>query len=187
MSSSQDQWITFDNVVELVRARLDASIGRAEAATKAARASGEVRTRNRPIDDNDPVLLTNDDGLMTWNQKPGVAVSNIATSDRKLLFSKDDLMDWLGRQPPPQKVPSSSPDPAARRIGRPPAYDWQAIQKAVVDLMDENGDFSVDDPDWNAQARLEEALNDRFGVGTSALRERLPKFLIDWRKSKAGN
>lgn len=131
------------------------------------------------------MLLTNDDGLMTWNQ-PGGAAPSIVTSDRKLLFSKDDLLDWLNRQAPEQK-PSAVPSPTARRSGRPPAYDWQAIQKAVVELMDENGDFSVDDPDWNVQARLEEALNDRFGVGTSALRERLPKFLIDWRKLKAGN
>jgi hypothetical protein len=71
--------------------------------------------------------------------------------------------------------------------GAAPAYDWTAIKNAVIELMDENGDFSIDDPTWNAQARLEAVLNDKFGVEKSALRVRLPNVLKDWRKLKAGN
>jgi len=173
--SDADQWITFDDGVQLVRARIDASIGRAEAAMKVASTSGEVRTKY------DGVVLTNDDGLLGWGGKP-----HVITGSGKRLFSRDDLLDWLNRQAPEQK-PAASCGAPTRRGGRPPAYDWQAIQKVTFELMDENGDFSVDDPDWNVQARLEETLTDRFGVGTSQLRAHLPKFLEVWRKAKAGN
>jgi len=89
--SDGEHWITFDGGVQLVRTRQGASIGRAEAVMKAARTAGEVRTRSRPIDNNDRVLLTNDDGAMGWNLKPA------PIANRNLLFSKDDLLDWLGR------------------------------------------------------------------------------------------
>jgi hypothetical protein len=68
--------------------------------------------------------------------------------------------------------------------GRRPIYNWDAIGKRAGDLMDENGDFSGDDPAWNAQARLEERLTDQFGVEKSALRAWMPDFLEKWRSRK---
>jgi hypothetical protein len=184
---SDAEWITFEEAVEIVRVCLGASIGRSGAVMKTARASGEVRFQNPA----DPVLLLADDGLVGMNlrqDKAGVtadgrSIIHRTSSANMSRISKDDLLDWLGRQPFEKKQAV----PPARRGGRPPAHNWPAIDKAAIELMDENGDFSVDDPDWNAQARLEEALNDRFSVGISTLRGRLPNLLSDWRKTKVGN
>jgi hypothetical protein len=180
-----EEWITFSEAVEIVMARLGASIGRSEAVTYAARASGEVRFDNPA----DPVLLMADDGLVGMDMRPGAQDKAGVTADGKPIIhrnistrmfqiSKDDLLDWLGRHHPEQRAP--------RRGGRPP-HDWSKISAAAFKLMDHHGEFSNDDPKWNAQARLEEALSDQFTVGISTLRERLPKFLEDWRKAKAGN
>jgi hypothetical protein len=82
-------------------------------------------------------------------------------------------------------APTPSTSSTARR-GRPP-LDWQAIQKATFELMDHHGEFSSDDSSWNAQARLEENLQDKFTAGISTLREHLPDILAAWRKTKVGN
>jgi hypothetical protein len=156
-----DRWLTSDEASETIRARLNASVGRSEAVLNAARASGEVRTQ-------EPIFL-NDDGLVGMRHRQ-IGVQR---------FNEDDLLDWLDRHHPKSRK--------GHRGGRPPAYDWTAIKNAVIELMDENGDFSIDDPTWNAQARLEAVLNDKFGVEKSALRVRLPNVLKDWRKLKAGN
>jgi hypothetical protein len=104
---------------------------------------------------------------------------------RKIFIRKDSLSRFVNSLAPVTQ-PKQRTNPVARR-GRKPAYDWAAIQKATFKLMDHHGPFSVDDPDWNAQARLEDALTEKFGVGISTLREQLPKFLADWRKTKVGN
>lgn len=82
--------------------------------------------------------------------------------------------------------PASKPPVPRRRGGRPP-HDWEAIRKVVFQLMDYHDEFSIDDPKWNAQARLEEAILDRFEVGVSTLRKRLPEMLAAWRKTKVRN
>lgn len=153
---SDDQWITFDDVVELVSTRLDVSIGRAEFVTKTARASGEVRTRSRPIDDNDLVLLTNDDGLMSWNQKPGAA-PNTVTRDRRLLFSKDDLLDWLGRHErmaEPAHLPDPDPEPPALKTRK--RYRRTRAEAAIKALW---GD-TVPDPTVLSNALLLKKVSD---------------------------
>jgi hypothetical protein len=106
---SNEQWITFDDGVQLVRARMDASIGRAEAVMRAAKASGEVRTKY------DGVVLLNDDGAMGWNLKPGSTASggkpHVITGSGKRLFSRDDLLDWLSRH---HTEAAASPEPKPR-------------------------------------------------------------------------
>jgi hypothetical protein len=105
--------------------------------------------------------------------------SSTARCTRTIFIRKDSLGNFI------ESLPTNRIANQARR-GRPPKYDWGAIEQTVRYLMDENGDFSPDDPDWNAQARLEEALNDKFGIEKSAVRERLPPILQSWRKAKAG-
>ena len=81
---------------------------------------------------------------------------------------------------------ASAPPSSTGRRGRPP-LDWQTIQKTAFELMDHHGEFSSDDSKWNAQARLEAILQDRFNAGISTLREHLPAILAEWRKTKVGN
>jgi hypothetical protein len=178
-----ERWLTFREAVELVRAHMNASVGRAEAVVKAARASGEVRSdlsRGR----DGFLLLTADDGVVDMNMRPGALDKNGVVP--KLILSKDDLTDWLSRQPP-EKKPAPPSTPSAPRTGRTPAYDWVAVRRVTFELMNHHDEFSVDDPDWNAQARLEEILCEKFGMGISTLRAQLPKFLTEWRKLKVGN
>jgi hypothetical protein len=181
-----EQWLTFQEALATVRTHIAGSIGRSEAVLKAARASGEVRFRNPA----DPVLLMADDGIVGMSMRPGALEKTGVTSDGKVIthqmttnernrISREDLLEWLNREHP------AKPTGAPR--GRRPAFDWNAIRNATFKLMDHHGEFSIDDPTWNAQARLEEALNDEFNVGISTLRGRLPKLLDDWRKTKVGN
>jgi hypothetical protein len=101
-------WITFESVVEIVRAHLGCSIGHAQKVTKDALASGSVRFKKTA----DPVLLMADDGLVgmgVWPEVHGISVdgkpvvhtlSSPSLSKDGRLSSKDDLLDWLGRQYP---------------------------------------------------------------------------------------
>jgi hypothetical protein len=77
-----------------------------------------------------------------------------------------------------------------KRGGRPPAVNWEMVEQEVFRLMEENGEFSVDDPDWNAQARLEEGIGDfcqnKFCKRPSeaTIRGRIRKPLERWRKQR---
>ena len=57
------------------------------------------------------------------------------------------------------------------------------IESEAIRLMNEHGDFTVANPSWNAQARLEEILQEfhyeRFGVelGMTQLRSRIGQWL----------
>jgi hypothetical protein len=74
--------------------------------------------------------------------------------------------------------------------GRPLAFDWAAIEAESVRLMEHHGDFTDDDPEWNAQARLETALLTfcqrtwKREPGLSTLREKLILWLVKWRENK---
>jgi hypothetical protein len=106
-----EQWLTFREAVEIVRGRLGASIGRSEAVTNAARASGEVRFHNPA----NPVLLTSDDGVVGMSLRTGRNGRMITTADT-FQISREDLLDWLSRQAPqqPTRMPAPEPKPRAR-------------------------------------------------------------------------
>jgi hypothetical protein len=48
----------------------------------------------------------------------------------------------------------------ASRGGRKPFPHWQVLETEALNLMKTRGDFTLGNPKWNAQARLEEALLD---------------------------
>jgi hypothetical protein len=83
-------------------------------------------------------------------------------------------------------------DKLKAKPGPKPDFEWEKIETKCYDLMDHNGDFMPDDPDWDHQARLETALmsfcQETWGrePGASTLRERLPGWLSTWRKRKSG-
>jgi hypothetical protein len=74
--------------------------------------------------------------------------------------------------------------------GRRPEYDWEALKGETFRLMDHHDEFSVDDPEWNAQARLEDALlqfsETSWGRQPSvpSLRPKLKAWLAEWRGRK---
>lgn len=80
--------------------------------------------------------------------------------------------------------------PAKNKRGRPPAFDWMAIRNRCFELFDHHGDFDPSDGQWNAQARLEEALKqfcaEKCGQepSDSSLRERLPNWREEWLSRK---
>jgi hypothetical protein len=105
-----ETWLSFSEQVQLVRARLSASVGRSEALVRQAHASGEVRPepllswaqRKAPAG-MDPVsfLLMTDDGVVGMDLRPGAwkpgGVDRNGNSVSRR-HSKDDLLDWLDRQ-----------------------------------------------------------------------------------------
>ena len=78
-----------------------------------------------------------------------------------------------------------------RKRGRKERIQWDRIKTEMMRLMDHHGDFDPVDPEWNVQARLEEALKqycqDKFGEEPSdgALRTKLPDWLDEWRFKKS--
>jgi hypothetical protein len=194
MAMANEEWLTFEDTTELVRAHLGASIGRAQAVTNEARASGEVRFQNLDY----PVLLMADDGLVGMDMRPGAQEKSGVTVDGKAIIhkiqtgtfqiSKNDLLDWLERNHPRA---TSAPPKQAGRGGRPPLVDWTVAKAQIFHLMDHHGEFSADDPEWNAQVRLEEAIQkfcvSKFGIepATSTLRGHLGEALRDWRARRS--
>jgi hypothetical protein len=111
---SAEQWISFQQAVKIVRVRLNASIGRAEAVVRAARASGEVRSR--PNRDADVVLLTADDGIVGMSLRPGAKHRMEEFTTVVPLSSRSDLLDWLDRQgPQPKPKPAETKRPQDKR------------------------------------------------------------------------
>jgi hypothetical protein len=86
----------------------------------------------------------------------------------------------------PRDVNRRRPGHAESKRGRKP-YDWKTIEATVGDLMDYNGDFGPDQPEWNCQERLIEQITDRLGIGKSQLAKNLPAMLDRWRVRKSGN
>lgn len=82
-------WLTQDEAVSTIRERIAGSVGLSEARLKVARASGEVRTQEP--------LVMNDDGV--------VGMRNRVIGER--LFNGEDLQDWLDRNHPAAATPSS--------------------------------------------------------------------------------
>ncbi len=81
--------------------------------------------------------------------------------------------------------------PALRnKGGRPPAVDWDVVKTEVFRLMDYHEDFGPDAPEWNAQARLEEKVenfcDDKFGKrpARTTIQEHVAPWLAEWRTRK---
>jgi hypothetical protein len=171
-----EQWLSSQQAVEIARNHVKSSIGRAQAIVRDALASGEVRT-HRPAA---PVLLTADDGIVGMDMRPGW----LKATESPQLINRDDLLDWLDRNHPSA---ATAAQPKGKG-GRPPKFDRAAVTAEVRRLMDHHGEFSADDPEWNAQARLIEALRLRFGEASdSTLEEYMKKPLATWRDEKAAS
>jgi hypothetical protein len=78
----------------------------------------------------------------------------------------------------------------SKKRGPRPAYPWQKIEARLVQLMDYHGDFSADDPEWNAQARLEDKLMEfceaecQRSPSPSQLRAQIKPRLAAWRNTR---
>lgn len=89
----------------------------------------------------------------------------------------------------PGLVVPKSRHPAKR--GARSQYPWGKMEAETYRLMDHHSDFSADDPEWNAQARLEERLFE-FCAATvgrepspTQLRKHLHPWLREWRAGQS--
>lgn len=162
---AKEEWLSFEAVTDLVRKRLNTSIGNAQSVTEAARKSGEVRSY-RAAD----LLLAADDGL-----------TRLWSGARDIRFSKDDLLDWLDRNHPHDK-PAAAPG----RRGAKAKADWEAVGLALRYEIEQRGvpGPDNDDPKWRCQADVERWAADfldqrRESVAESTIRDRIRKTLQD--------
>jgi hypothetical protein len=94
--------------------------------------------------------------------------------------------------PAPSASESESAEEQTKRRGggRTPVVDWAMVGAQVFFLMEENGEFAPNKPGWNAQARLEEAIENfcdaKFGIrpGIISIRTHIRGPLELWRRSK---
>jgi hypothetical protein len=123
---------------------------------------------------------------------PGPDYFRRMVENRDLWMHREDWRAWCERK----KIAFADPAafqveaPRARR-GRPPEYDWVAIENFVHKTMDYHGDFIPPfDPGWNA-SRLEKMIADRFAgrdgraPAHSTLQERLKPMLDRWRRKRS--
>jgi hypothetical protein len=80
--------------------------------------------------------------------------------------------------------------PAPRKRGPKFQFDWSAIEREAIRLMDKQGDFSPSQKNWNFQARLESKLLE-FCSQTYArepsqtqLRAYIGRWLTVWRHKR---
>ena len=99
---------------------------------------------------------------------------------------RKDLEDWLG--PLTNKAPNACG--IKGKGGRPNAVDWTVIGKEVIRLMDEYDEFGADLPEWNAQARLEEKIEEfcvkkfKKRPARSTIQTHIKPLLARWRNSQ---
>ena len=80
--------------------------------------------------------------------------------------------------------------PAPKKRGPKFQFDWSAIEREAIRLMDKHGDFSPLKKNWNTQARLESRLlefcSQTFAREPSQtqLRTYLGRWLTAWRQKK---
>jgi hypothetical protein len=75
--------------------------------------------------------------------------------------------------------------PRKGKGGRKPVMDQNAVATEVERLMGYHGEFRADDPEWNAEARLKEAIRGKFGeAADSTIESYIKAPLANWRLSK---
>jgi hypothetical protein len=128
------------------------------------------------------------DGARDWlgptqfaNEYPEIGQGTNSVSFVGVTVHRELLRRWLA---------DLSGKASDKKRGPRDAYPWQKIQAKIIRLMDYYGDFSADDPEWNAQARLEEKLmafceeECRRSPSPSQLRTRITPWLAAWRSAR---
>lgn len=162
-----ERWLTGEAAAALIRQRLACSAGRADAFLQQAKELGDIRARTG--------LYLIEDGVLDFDTRPPVRC--LATASGAEL-SEEDFLDWLDRTHPAAQLKGKG--------GRPRKFSSAAVADEVWLLMDHHGEFCADDPDWNAQARLVEAIRAKFGEASdSTLEDYIKEPLAAWRKAKA--
>jgi hypothetical protein len=77
------------------------------------------------------------------------------TDGRPIFLSTSNFKRWLTPH-------SSNKQSYSARRGAKPKFDWPPAEAEARRLMEYHGAFSQEDPEWNAQARLEEAIEKYF-------------------------
>ena len=117
--------------------------------------------------------------------------------DKLLLLHEDHVRQLFEKVLPQQQQPSTQnasadpPSPPVKRAakrGRPRVIDPVILRETVFKLMDQHGDFTPEDPEWNARARLEEAIRIELGIepAPSTLAVAVPPYIEEWRSENSG-
>jgi hypothetical protein len=107
-------------------------------------------------------------------------------TDEQLDDSELPVETTPNRTPEHGSAPHDAQSPA-HPGGRKPVVNWGMVGREVFRLMELHDEFSVDDPDWNAQARLEEAVENYCRTtfqnvpSESTIRDNIRKPLAQWR------
>jgi hypothetical protein len=126
------------------------------------------------------------DGARDWlgpkrfaNEYPEIGQGKDSVSFAGVTVHRESFRRWLVEL---------SGKASEKKRGPKLKFNWTAIEQEAYRLMQEHGDFTAANPSWNAQARLEEKLQEfhyeRFGgeLGMTQLRWRIGQWLTIWRQ-----
>jgi hypothetical protein len=192
------QWYDHLGSSEAARSKLEALLRDPETRSAKQRisASGEVTRDLLPThfweDSASLWVLTNVDDGIDYLEIHWPDYEDIYHGRSEFLVRRADVERWERLHPVLAALPPA-PSKEKAKPGPKPDFDWEKIEAKCHDLMDENGDFMPDDPEWDCQARLEEALMNfcddtwKREPSESTLRAKLPGWLSAWRKRKTGD
>jgi len=102
------------------------------------------------------------------------------TDGRTVFLSTSNFKQWLAPH-------STNKQSHSARRGAKPKFNWPAAEVEARRLMEYHGAFAPEDPEWNAQVRLEEAIEKFFegqlgpsaGPSKSMIRLHVSRWLAD--------
>jgi len=152
-------YLGFEEAMQIIKDRLGASGGWAQAILKEAFESDQVRYEY----DRDPVYLLPEDGLIDFDQTPGA--KNVGGNQwhlpdafsKALCFYEEDFLCWFSRH---HQARMPLPAPRKGNAGRKDEYPWLAYKALYFELRAEKGHFDEEDqtPDWNSKSAAAETL-----------------------------
>jgi len=126
------------------------------------------------------------DGARDWlgpkrfaNEYPEIGQGKDSVSFAGVTVHRESFRRWLVEL---------SGKASEKKRGAKFKFNWTVIEQEAYRLMQKHGDFHPTKPHWNAQARLEEKLQEfhyeRFGgeLGMTQLRWRIGQWLTIWRQ-----
>lgn len=188
MAFAMDDWIDPERAGALAKCKPDALVH--FIANGAVRATGFRLVDGAcalPLQREEVTAVEGKGASLTYGM-PGIASSRPSG----WILRRDGANTWAAiRLNADDLAAACAPKPAEPR-GRKDSYNWRPVEREAFRLLDDNGDFMLNDTAWT-KAELDRRLSDfmlqQFSVSPSAslMKKRRKQFHEEWLRAKATN